>query len=188
MARAPEILYYAIFGPEPPFHPEWKAFIQGFALKCRNGFTFLDVSFFFPTVDDTVLKVLQIPKAFEGGSEAFISLLWTSAVTSYDSIRDHSIIQRPPPSYTHALQAATDSTVTLYSLITNFLQGSGSPCPALFAEVCDSFSSLVSLDTIDTPAFRSRMLLWAATGSPTIDPNQESLTVGIQYFHPFAPL
>ncbi len=49
-ARAPEILYYAIFGPEPPFHPEWKAFMQGFALKCCNGFTFLDVSFFFPPV------------------------------------------------------------------------------------------------------------------------------------------
>lgn len=184
MARAPEILYYAIFGPEPPFHPEWKAFIQGFSLKCRNGFTFLDVGFFSPSpANDRVIKVLQIPKAFEGGSEAFLSLLWTSAVTGYDSIRDHIIIPRPPPSYTHALQAATDSTVTLYSLITNFLQGSGSPCPALFAEVCESFSPLVSLDTIDTPAFRSRMLLWAATGSPTIDPNQESLTVSTHCFH-----
>ena len=46
-SRAPEILYYAIFGPGPPFHPEWKAFIQGFSLKCRNGFSFLDVRQYF---------------------------------------------------------------------------------------------------------------------------------------------
>ena len=65
--------------------------MQGFALKCRNGFNFLDVCFFF-SADDTVLKALQIPKAFEGGSEAFLSLLWTSSVTGYDSIRDHIII------------------------------------------------------------------------------------------------
>lgn len=44
-AYAPEILYTAIFGPEPPFHPEWKAFVTGFTLKCRNGFDFLKASY-----------------------------------------------------------------------------------------------------------------------------------------------
>jgi hypothetical protein len=32
-----------IFGPEPPYHPEWKAFYKGFSLSCRNGFSFLSV-------------------------------------------------------------------------------------------------------------------------------------------------
>ncbi len=58
-----------------------------------------------------------------------------------------------PPPYTHALQAAAGITHTVQSLITDFLQGSGLPCPALFAEVCDSFSPLVSLDTVGSPAF-----------------------------------
>jgi hypothetical protein len=65
----------------------------------------------------------------------------------------------------------------IYSLITNFLQGSGIPCPTLFAEVQDGFSSLVSLDKIDTKSFRPRMFLWAATGSPTVDPNLEIVLV-----------
>lgn len=32
-----------IFGPEPPYHPEWKAFYKGLSLSCPNGFTFLSV-------------------------------------------------------------------------------------------------------------------------------------------------
>jgi hypothetical protein len=43
-ALAPEMLYYAIFGSEPPCHPEWKAFINGFTLRCQNGFTFSNAS------------------------------------------------------------------------------------------------------------------------------------------------
>ena len=35
-SQAPEMLYYAIFGSEPPFHPEWKAFIMEFSMKCQN--------------------------------------------------------------------------------------------------------------------------------------------------------
>ncbi len=69
------------------------------------------------------------------------------------------LIIRPPPSYTHALQAVTTLTTTIHSLITEFLQGTEIPCPALFAEVCNGFSSLASLDNIDTKAYRSRMFL-----------------------------
>jgi len=117
--------------------------------------------------------LLQIPKAFEGGSEVFLSLLWTSIATGYASIKKHIHILQPPPPDTHALQAATTITVTVHSLIADFLRGSGIPCPTLFAEVCGGFSPLASLDKIDTEAYRSRMFLWAATGSPTVDPNVE---------------
>ena len=68
-------------------------------------------------------------------------------------------------------------TTTIYTLIEDFLQGSGIPCPTLFAEVRDSFSSAISLDMVDTAAFRSRVFLWAATGSPTIDPGLQGVSV-----------
>ena len=42
-AWAANMLYTSIVGPEPPNHPELQAFMKGFALKCSNGFTFLDV-------------------------------------------------------------------------------------------------------------------------------------------------
>jgi hypothetical protein len=38
-----DMLYRMVFGPEPPYHPEWKAFYKGFSLSCRNGFSFLSV-------------------------------------------------------------------------------------------------------------------------------------------------
>jgi len=41
------MLYYALFGPELPSHSEWKAFREGFSLRCRNGFSFLEVRYGF---------------------------------------------------------------------------------------------------------------------------------------------
>ncbi len=39
-----EMLYNALLGPEPPSHPEWIAFREGFSLPCANGFDFCQVS------------------------------------------------------------------------------------------------------------------------------------------------
>ena len=68
-------------------------------------------------------------------------------------------------------------TSTIQSLIREFFQGSGIPCPALFAEVQDSFSPLISIDKVDAKAFCSQMFLWAATGSPTVNPDLENILV-----------
>lgn len=38
------MLYRSVVGTEPPNHPEFTAFKQGFELPCRNGFNFKDVS------------------------------------------------------------------------------------------------------------------------------------------------
>ena len=40
-AFAADMLYHMLFGPEPPYHPEWKAFYKGFSLSCHNSFSFL---------------------------------------------------------------------------------------------------------------------------------------------------
>jgi hypothetical protein len=103
-------------------------------------------------------------------------------VTGYESIKDHILIPQPPSPYTHAFQAATGATTTIQSLIGEFFQGSGIPCPALFAEVRDSFSPLINLDSIGTKAFRSQMFLWAATGSPTVDPDLQNILVCTLFF------
>jgi len=75
----------------------------------------------------------------------------------------------------HSRAAGTD--ITLHSLPAAILQGSEIPCPALFAKVCNRFSPLVNLDLIDTAAFRPYALLWAATGSPTIDPELQGISI-----------
>lgn len=40
-----EMLYSAILGPEPPSHPEWIAFREGFSLPCGNEFDFCKVNY-----------------------------------------------------------------------------------------------------------------------------------------------
>ena len=55
-SQAPEMLYYVIFGSEPPFHPECKAFILGFSMKCQNGFSFLEASNY-----SFILKIPPLP-------------------------------------------------------------------------------------------------------------------------------
>ncbi|KAJ7303798.1 hypothetical protein DFH08DRAFT_721811, partial [Mycena albidolilacea] len=49
------------------------------------------------------------------------------------------------------------------------LQGSGAPFPALLEEVIPRLSKLISFDQIDSPAFRSKALCWATTGSPHVE-------------------
>src|SRR5205807_9442441 len=69
----------------------------GLCTEVLQWIHFSGCKFFLPPSKSTVLNTLQIPKAFEGGSNAFLSLLWTSAVTGYGSIKDHIYILRPPP-------------------------------------------------------------------------------------------
>lgn len=64
-------------------------------------------------------------------------------------------------------------------LIVGYLQGSGIPCPELFAGVKPAVSPLVDLSQADNPAFRPRTFAWAAAGSPYIDPNTDTITVSL---------
>ncbi|KAF8955020.1 hypothetical protein BDZ97DRAFT_1675363, partial [Flammula alnicola] len=163
-AFAPAMLYHTVFGSEPPYHPEWKAFFAGFSLPCRNGFNFLSVL-----------------KSFAGGSDHFFSISWTSQIQGYDSLSPFLDIDRPIPAVAAELDPALARVQrgSAKDLIVAFLQGSGIPYPKLFDELKPSFSSLIDLSQTHTPAFRSRMFAWAATGSPFIDPGAETITVKI---------
>ncbi|TFY76208.1 hypothetical protein EWM64_g7804 [Hericium alpestre] len=45
MALAAELLFKMIMGPQRLSHPEWASFVEGFRLRCRNGFDFTQVRF-----------------------------------------------------------------------------------------------------------------------------------------------
>ncbi|KII83444.1 hypothetical protein PLICRDRAFT_180352 [Plicaturopsis crispa FD-325 SS-3] len=78
-ALAAQILYTALFGQESYKHPEWRSFIKGFSLPCRNGFDFCTVA-----------------RSLEGGSEALFSVLWTSRVQSFQDLEPHLMLNEPP--------------------------------------------------------------------------------------------
>ncbi|KAJ7732310.1 hypothetical protein B0H16DRAFT_1273684, partial [Mycena metata] len=165
LALAVTMLFKAVLGPNSFNHPEIQAFVRGFRLDCRNGF--------------------NLPAAirnFEGGSEPFLSLITTSSITSADSILPHLELAAPSNSPTHiaALRAHTSdltNTVTFHTFVERYLRGTGIPCPQRFAGVTGAFHSIIDLSKINTPAFRSRMLVWAATGSPFLDPASDAIVV-----------
>ena len=127
-------------------------------------------------------------KKFSGGANAFFTLMWTSAITGYESIRDHVSFLHSPVGLDAAIASVAGDRATFQSLAEDFLQGSGIPCPEKFDDLRGGFSNLIDFDKIDTPGFRAKVFTWAATGSPAISPDEtRKITVSIySIFHIFA--
>ncbi|KAJ7303553.1 hypothetical protein DFH08DRAFT_722025, partial [Mycena albidolilacea] len=153
-ALGPEILYTSLIGPQPPEHTELKAFFTGLQLPCPNGFDFL-----------------QVIRSSPGGSTSFIARTWTSIIHDFDSLKSHLLVS-PLASSSVAQLAQPGNPVldmNLTQLLHRFLQGSGAPCPQLFAEAVPRLSRLIPFDQVDSPGFRSKALCWATTGSPHVN-------------------
>jgi hypothetical protein len=109
--------------------------------------------------------------------------MWTSAITGYESISDHITFMQSPAVLDAAIASVVGGRATFQSLVEEFLQGSGIPCPPKFNELKDGFNTLIDLNRIDTPEFRSRVFTWAATGSPTISTDDtKKIAVSTTYF------
>ncbi|KAK7015331.1 hypothetical protein R3P38DRAFT_2543761, partial [Favolaschia claudopus] len=147
--------------------PEPTSFRTGYLLAYRNG--------------------VNLPWAirnFEGGSDTFFSVMETSRISSADSLLAVLDIVNAPNSaeLLDSLRGITgDITLTFHMLIERYLRGIGTPCPAMFAAAKGAFHSIVDLDRIDSPAFRSQMLAWAATGSPFVDPAGGRISVRLSF-------
>ncbi|KAH8105799.1 hypothetical protein DFH11DRAFT_1518335 [Phellopilus nigrolimitatus] len=164
-AIASEMLYKAILGPEMHLHVEWQAFMAGFRLSCRNGFSF-------PTA----------VKLFPGGSDAFLNIVWTSRIANFGTIEPLLRIEEPASTFLASLERALrrfgeTPCASFASLLVKFLGGSGLPCPTLFDEVKGGFSPIVDLSCIQKEGFRAKAFSWAATGAPFVDANSEPIKV-----------
>jgi hypothetical protein len=121
---------------------------------------------------------LQVLKAFEGGPETFLSLSGVSHITGYESVHDRIEVQSGNQHHHQlAIQSALGSPFSFELMFSDFLSGQGIPCPEDFASISSSFNSVIDLSQIDSPAFRSRMFVWAATGSPLLDAVAQPISV-----------
>ncbi|KAJ7128847.1 hypothetical protein C8R46DRAFT_926163, partial [Mycena filopes] len=160
LALAVTMLFRAVLGQTGYSQEELQYFRTGFQLRCSNGFT--------------------LPAAirnFEGGSEPFLCLTATSHISSADSVLTHLNVVTPANflPLLGALQTLTnDITLTFDMLVERYLRGVGTPCPQRFAGARDAFHPIIDLSKITTRAFRARCLVWAATGTPFLDPGRES--------------
>ncbi|KAJ7474611.1 hypothetical protein B0H11DRAFT_1866205 [Mycena galericulata] len=159
------MLFRAALGPTSFDCPEIQSFNTGFQLRCSNGF--------------------ELPYAFrnfEGGSEACLSLIATSYISSADSLIPHLDwvnTAEHSGTYLSALRAHTgDIDLNFQVLVERFLRGNGVPCPAQFEASRGAFHRIVDLSRIDTPGFRSQSFVWAATGSPFIDIRGVKIKIG----------
>ena len=126
---------------------------------------------------------LQVLKAFEGGPEAFLSLNGVSYITGYESVHDRIEVQSGTQHHHQlAIQSALGSPFSFESMLHDFLTEQGIPCPGIFATVAPSFNSVIDLSQLDSPAFRCRMFVWAATGSPLLDAAAQPISVSLSAF------
>ncbi|KAJ7149389.1 hypothetical protein C8R43DRAFT_887958 [Mycena crocata] len=147
-----EMVYCAVIRSQPPSHTEPEAFYKGLRLGCSNGFDFF-----------------QVIRSYPGGSTTFLSHIWTSVIQDYESLRPHMSICTVSPEGLIPIGGPGSTIPDFRSILEGFLAGYGVPCPNLFAEAKGSLSALIPIDNMDSPAFRSRCLCWAVTGSPHVE-------------------
>ncbi|KAJ7716844.1 hypothetical protein B0H16DRAFT_1800603 [Mycena metata] len=152
-----QVVHTSLLGPDVHGHPEMKAFMEGLELPCTNGFSFG-----------------KLARSYPGGTEFFIAHAWTSNITDYDSLEPHLLITAPPLSAVTNHWGASAATLEPEAIFTAFLRRAGSPCaPGVLADAKQHLHPDVvgQLHQMDSPSFRSRMLCWAATGSPFLAPD-----------------
>ncbi|KAJ7587019.1 hypothetical protein C8J56DRAFT_890932 [Mycena floridula] len=149
-----EVLYAATIGKEPPAHPELQAIYAGMQTPCPNGF-----------------KMTDAIKAYPGGSSAYLGLVSSSHITSYNDIKDIITVQLSNDTNWATVTSTLDVADALGSfgdLFKEFLQGSGVPVPALWGDAKNHISDFINLADINKDFFRPRMFAWAATGTPEL--------------------
>lgn len=107
-----------------------------------------------------------------------------SQILSFESLKGFLTFSDEPAGLLSGLRSALRSpAITYRQLVESFLCGQGLPCPNLFAELQDNhvLHSSVDLSALNTPSFRSKMFVWAATGSPMISVTLREIMVSLQY-------
>lgn len=125
-----------------------------------------------------MLTYFKVITSFEGGSEAFLSLVFSSHITDLSSLRQMLTIHEPLPRHVMEFREAMGADAPSFqSLVIDFFKGSGVPCAAAFDEMKDALPHIVDLSRVDDPGFRVRMFVWASTGAPFASIGEEEICV-----------
>ena len=102
-----------------------------------------------------------------------------SFISSFESLAGHLSV-RTGTGYQQLIDihaAVGNPALTHETLFTDFLKGYGIPCPTHYATVSGTFSSIINLSQVNSPAFCSRMFNLATTGSPLLDVTADPIAV-----------
>ncbi|KAG6835572.1 hypothetical protein H0H93_016886 [Arthromyces matolae] len=123
----------------------------------------------------------QALRAFRGGPEAFIRLISTTAQTVEDVIPYLQINSTVEIRQEFMILRTTlgQTTIRYESIIHEYLRGEGIPIPSNQATLVELFGRYIDFEQASNPMFRTRMLLWAATGSPYLTNYQTEGSIAI---------
>ncbi|KAF8174836.1 hypothetical protein K438DRAFT_1980028 [Mycena galopus ATCC 62051] len=159
-----DIVHTGSLGPQPPSHPEIKAFFWGITAPCRGGFNMSDLF-----------------RSFPGGTERLLSEKWSSYIHDYSSIASNLDIICPSAAVIAPLMGGLSFTVDPSEILHSFLKQSGLSCRVQFNKAKAAFHPIVPLAKIDSPSFRPQMLAWACTGCPSVE-LANTLSIGFSTF------
>ncbi|KAK7037103.1 hypothetical protein R3P38DRAFT_3311654 [Favolaschia claudopus] len=155
-----ELLYRAVVGSELPSHIDVATLARNFRLPCRNGFT-----------------LTRYIRGLSGGSDRFITNVMASAVGALSLVS--RLAFRADDALAEPISEAMGGE-SLADILTDYLMGSGIPCPDLFEEARGQglFPDVVDLSLIDRDNFRAQMWTWAVSGAPFLARDLGSIKVG----------
>ncbi|KAJ7199940.1 hypothetical protein GGX14DRAFT_572373 [Mycena pura] len=152
-----QMVHTSILGPDLHGHPETEAFCSGLELSCANGFSFA-----------------KLARSYPGGTEFYLAHVWTSFISTFQSLKPHLLVTVPTSTKVVQHFGAASSSLNPEAIFHGFLQRTGIPCPVALLESAKAHfhpDVVGQLCDIYSPAFRPRMLCWASTGSPFLDPD-----------------
>lgn len=115
----------------------------------------------------------------EGGSEAYLNMVYGSNIKTYDDLAGHIRFKAPAPGVGSLINSALkgQDATSFSEMFETFMRGADIPLPALFESSKPHFSPLIDLSGIDDLNFRARHFTWAATGSPALEVAGEGIVV-----------
>ena len=154
-AIAVQMLFRVVMGSESPNHPEIQAFRHGFDLPCRNGFSFTEVCHLYILGPHT--DFLQVLNSLPGSCKLFLAKAYSSHISSFKALQEHLNIIKPTRNEMESIwQALSSPSLSLATVIIDFLHGRGAPCPWCLSVVSVHFPAIINLSHIGEDGFRAK--------------------------------
>lgn len=119
----------------------------------------------------------QLLHGFPGGPETFVNALLSGSIRDGTSILSQITIHDTSGDHIlgNVLQLTTgDTGMSVQKLLSGFLARRGLPLGSRVLDICERFTPILQAELrdsvlVESTGYRSRILMWATTGSPHID-------------------
>ena len=121
-------------------------------------------------------------KSLPGGCKSFLAKAFSSHVSSFEALHEHLDISKPLRAELEPIwQALGDPSLSLMTILLDFLCSKGAPCPQLLSAISVHFPSVVDLSHIEEDGFWAKYFCWVVTGTYEWESGTPQIKVGSYY-------